>query len=71
MEKQDDIVYEVYDPISNKGFTTWSRDEIISFFEEEWVVIERHTTKYRPSLYTESQIIVSIFWNNNPEFEGV
>ena len=71
MERKDTIEYEVHDPVSNKEFTTLSRDEAAAYFEEEWIVIERQVTICRPSLLTESRMIVSVYWNNNPEFEGV
>jgi len=70
MEKQDITEYYVYEPVYNKGFTTWSRDEAIAYFEREWVVIERQISVCRPSLLTESRMIVSVYWNNNPEFKG-
>ncbi len=71
MDSINYISYEVIDPVSNKRFITESRDEAASFFEEEWIVIEHHQAKYKPSAHTQMVVDVRMSWNNNPEFEGV
>ncbi len=71
MDTQSYAEYELIDPVSNKRHMTESRDEAVAYFEKEWTVIERQVSVCRPSLYTETELIVKLTWNNNPEFEGV
>ena len=70
METQDHTEYEICDPVSNKRFVTFSRDEAVAYFDKEWIVMERRVTICKPSFFTLSEMYVSMIWNNNPEFKG-
>jgi acyl-ACP thioesterase len=70
METQTTVEYEVIIPETNKRFFTRSRDEALDYYEREWIVYERHITMGNPSQFVQAQQIVTIAWNNNPEFEG-
>ncbi len=71
MDSRNYIEYELVDPVSNKRHMTESRDEAAAYFEKEWMVTENQVTICRPSLFSESKMVVKKIWNNNPEFEGV
>ncbi len=70
MDSQLYVEYEVSDPVTNQQYITDTRYEALSFYEEGWIVIERHVTKYKPSAYTQTEVVVRMSWNNNPEFAG-
>ena len=69
MESQTTIEYEIIEPITNKRFFTFSREEALDYYAKESIVYERHTTTGNPSQYVQTRQIVTITWNNNPEFE--
>jgi hypothetical protein len=67
METQNFVEYEIIDPVSNRRDFTDSRDEAISYFEKNWMVMERHITICNPLPLTQTQLIVIKTWNNNPK----
>ena len=69
METQTIVEYVVIEPVSNKDFTTYSRLEALDHYEKESIVYERHITTGNPSPFIQARQIVTITWNNNPEFE--
>ncbi len=71
MDSQLDVEYEVIDPVTNQQYITDTRYEALAFYKDGWLVVERHVTKYKPSAHTQTEVIVRMSWNNNPEFGGV
>jgi hypothetical protein len=69
MDSQLYINYEISDDISNKVFSTRSREEALAYFDRGWYVVENHVTVSRPSMFVSTRSEVSIVWNNNSEFE--
>ena len=69
METQTIVEYELIIPETNESVTTRSRDAALDVFEKNWTVYERHTTTGNPSQHVQARQIVTITWNNNPEFE--
>ena len=69
MEMQTIVEYEIVEPMSNEMHITYDYYEALDCFEKEWTVYERHITTGNPSLSIQTRQIVTITWNNNPEFE--
>ena len=69
METQIAILYEVVLPDTNEREYTYSREMALECYYDEYMVFEKHITKYKPSIFTDTQTIVSMRWDNNPEFD--
>jgi hypothetical protein len=69
MESQTIVEYETIEPVTNESFFTYERYEALSRYAGEWIVYERHITKGKPSQFVQTEQIITIAWNNNPEFE--
>jgi hypothetical protein len=68
MEKQIIVLYEVVLPDTNERTFTYSREQALECYYDEYMVFEKHIAKYKPSIFTDTQTIVSLRWDNNPEF---
>lgn len=68
METQIIVLYEVVLPDTNERAVTYSREQALEYYYDEYMVFEKHITKYKPSTLTDTQTIVSLRWDNNPEF---
>jgi hypothetical protein len=69
MESQTIVEYELIEPVSNTEKITFDRYEALEHYDAEWLVYERHITRGNPSRFVQAEQIVTISWNNNPEFE--
>ena len=69
METQLIITYEIIEPVSNKSIVTESRYEALDFYEQNYIVYERHETMSKPSQFTQTLCRVTMAWNDNPEFK--
>ena len=69
METQTTVLYEITLPETNKYFETESRVEALSYYDEEYMVFEKHQTVTQPSVNTQTHTVVIMRWNNNPDFE--
>jgi len=69
METQTVVEYELVIPETNESFFTRSRDAALDVFAKNWTVYERHKTIGNPSCFVQTEQMVTILWNNNPEFE--
>ncbi len=69
MDSQYYIEYELVDPVTNQRHYTTDRDEALGYLEEGWLVWEHHNTICQPSLFTSTRVIVTMRWNNNPDFQ--
>ena len=71
MDTQVKVTYEieVLAPTENYGFVTNSRDEAVDFYEQGHIVFERHHTITTLSLHSQTELVATKRWNNNPEFE--
>ncbi|HBT76734.1 MAG TPA: hypothetical protein DEB39_07365 [Planctomycetaceae bacterium] len=70
METQNYIEYELVDSVSDRNIMTDSREEAIHAFEKGWTVYEHHNTINQHSKFTQSNLTVTMMWNDNPEFQG-
>ena len=68
METQTTVLYEIIDPHTEERIVTYSRVQALEHYHNQCIVFERHITKTRPSLCTDTQVIVSWRWDNNPDF---
>ncbi len=69
MDSQLDVEHEVFDPITNQQYITDSREEALDYFEQGWLVVERHISVYKPSVHSSTRVDVQMMWNNNPDFQ--
>ena len=69
MEMQTVVEYEVIETVSNRRFFTESRFEALDHYENGSLVYERHKTRGNPSRFVQAEQIITMMWNNNPEFE--
>ena len=69
METQTIVEYEIIEPVTNKSFTTYNRYEALDHYAKESIVYEKHITTSNPSRHVQTRQVVTITWNNNPEFE--
>ncbi len=70
MDSQHYIEYELVNPVTDRRLTTSSREEALSYYEEDWIVYEHHVMVGRSSRFASVRTEMSILWNNNPEFPG-
>jgi len=68
MDTQTTVLYEVVASVSNKSFVTESRVEALSYYDEGYMVFEKHRTLTQPSVNTQTCTTVTLRWNNNPDF---
>lgn len=68
MDSQLYIEYELVDPVSNRRLITDSREEAFAYYEKGWLVWEHHVTESRTSEFTHVKLVLTVNWNNNPEF---
>ena len=68
METQTIVHYEITRPETNKGFETDSRVEALSYYDEHYMVFEKHRTVTQPTVNTQTSTVVTLRWNNNPDF---
>ena len=68
METQTTVLYEITNPEKDKTFVTDSRIEALSYYDEEYMVFEKHRTLTQPTVNTQTDIAVILRWNNNPDF---
>jgi len=68
METQTTVLYEVIVPETNERIITYSREQALEHYHDLCMVFERHITKTKPSEFTDTQTIISLRWNNNPDF---
>ena len=68
METQTMVLYEIVAPVSNKGLVTDSRMEALDYYDRDYMVFEKHRTITQPSVNTQTRTIVTLRWNNNPDF---
>jgi hypothetical protein len=69
MDSQILVKYRIWNPVDQKAFTTESRIEALAYYEKGWMVVEKHKIIVRASIHNVTETIVSMGWNNNPEFE--
>jgi len=69
METQNFVEYEIINLISDYHDFTASHDEALAYFEEGWLIMERHITICNSTTLTQTQLVVVKIWNNNPESE--
>ena len=69
MEAEKYVIYEIWDILSEKHFTTPSREEAIGWYERDWHVFEHHVLISKPSKHVSVRTDVSTVWNGNAEFE--
>jgi len=69
MDSQLYIEYELVNPATDRRHFTESREEALGYFEKGWLVFENQTVMFRPSIYTSTKTIVTMIWNDNPEFQ--
>jgi len=69
METQTIVEYEVVDLVSDENFFTYDRYVALEHYEQGAMIYERHSTMGNPSRFVQAEQIVTIMWNNNPEFE--
>ena len=68
MKTQTTVLYEVVLPDTNERTYTYSREQALECYYDEYMVFEKHIAKYKPSIFSDMQTIVSMRWDNNPEF---
>ena len=68
METQTEVYYEITLPDTNKSFVTDSRAEALSYYDEHYMVFEKHKTITQPTVNTQTCTTVTLRWNNNPDF---
>ena len=69
MKTRTIIIYELVEPVANENFFTYNRYEALGRYAREWIVYEKHITMSKPSRFVQTEQVVTIAWNNNPEFE--
>ena len=69
METQTIVFYEIVVEETNKAFITESRYDALDYYEEGYSVFEKHRTVTQPSVNTQTRTLVTLRWNNNPDFE--
>jgi len=69
METHTIVEYEVIEPVSNGRFFTRSLDEALDHYEKDYLVYEKHKTISRTSRFSQTQVVVVVRWNNNPEIK--
>ena len=69
METQTIVLYEILAPVSNESFITDSRYEALGHYDDGSTVFERHRTLTQPSVNTQTSTLVTLRWNNNPDFD--
>lgn len=68
MDTQNFVEYELVNPATDRRYFTESRAEALGYFEKGWLVFENQISVFRPSLYTATKTVVTMLWNDNPEF---
>ena len=68
MDIQTYTEYECSNPVTGEVFMTRDHFEAVSYFEEDWLVFERHVTVTSPSPFVSTREEVTLLWNNNPFF---
>ena len=61
--------YEITDSITDECFVTRERYVALAHYKAEDIIYEKHITVHNPSLYTQTRLIITRPWNNNPEFD--
>ena len=69
MKTQTIVIYEVVLPDTNERTYTYSREQALEYYNSHYMVFEKHIAKYKPSVFSDMQTIVSLRWNNNPDFD--
>ncbi len=69
MDTSEFVEYEVVNLETDRRHFTDSREEAMGYFERGWLVFENRTAMFRPSIFTSTKTIVTLLWNNNPEFQ--
>ena len=69
METQTTVIYEVVRPDTVERTFTYIREQALEYYNDNYMVFERHVAKYKPSVFTDTQTVVSLRWNNNPDFD--
>jgi len=68
MDVQTYTEYEIVDAVSNESFTTREHYVALSCYKTDDMVFERHVTIHNPSPYTQTKLLITRPWHNNPEF---
>ena len=68
METQTEVYYEITLPDTNKSFVTDSRVEALDYYDRDFMVFEKHRTVTQPTVNTQTRTVVTLRWNNNPDF---
>ena len=70
MKMQTIVKYEVIEPMSNRRFFTYNREVALDrYYEKGAIVYEKHKTIGNPSRFVQTEQIVTMAWNDNPEFD--
>jgi hypothetical protein len=69
MDTETTVLYEIIEPDTNAYFFTKDYYEAVDYFEEKYMVFEKHITVSNPSLYTQVRQIVTVQWHLNPEYK--
>ena len=68
MKNTNTVQYEIIVPETNEKIVTYSRETALDHYHEDCMVFERQITLTEPSVFTQTHVIVTMRWNNNPEF---
>ena len=60
--------YEIIVPETNERFFTRERYEALVYLKDNCSVYEHHVTIHNSTLYTQSRMVITMQWHNNPGF---
>jgi len=70
METQTFVLYEITLPDTNEFFVTESRVETLSYYDDDYMVFEKHKIVTQPSVNTQTCTTVTLRWNDSPDFRA-
>jgi hypothetical protein len=68
MKHSSGVIYEVIVPETNEMFVTLSRESALDYYYRDYMVFERQISQTTPSVNTQTRVVVTMRWNNNPDF---
>jgi predicted transcriptional regulator YdeE len=60
--------YEIVVPETSESFIVKERYEALAYLKDTYMVFERHHTVHNPTLYAQTQLIITRQLHNNPDF---
>ena len=68
MDVQTYTDYEIVVPETSESFIVKERYEAVAYLKDSYMVFERHHTVHNPTPYTQTRMVITHQWHNNPGF---